>query len=106
MDGSTEASLSITISQSLVQLMSIESVMPYTHLILCRPLLQLSIFPSIGVFSNESFFHIRWPKYWSFIFSINPSNERPGLVSFRWTDWISWQSQGLSRVFSRPAGML
>ena len=68
--------------------MSIESVMPSSHLILCRPLLLLpSIFPSIRVFSNESVLHIRWPKYWSFIFSISPSNEYPGLISFR-TDWL------------------
>ena len=68
--------------------MSIESVMPSNHLILCRPLLLLpSIFPSIRVFSNESVLHIRWPKYWSFSFGISPSNEYPGLVSFR-TDWL------------------
>ena len=71
-----QASLSITNSQSLLKLMSIESVMPSNHLILCRPLLLLpSIFPSIRVFSNESVLHIRWPKYWSFSFSISPSNE-------------------------------
>ncbi|CAN0452970.1 unnamed protein product [Rangifer tarandus platyrhynchus] len=68
--------------------MSIEWVMPSSHLILCRPLLLLpSIFPSIRVFSNESAFHIRWPKYWSFSFSISPSNEHPGLISFR-MDWL------------------
>ena len=66
--------------------MSIESVMTFKHLILCRPLLTPSIFPSIQVFSNESFFHIRWPKYWSFSFSISPSNEYSGLISFR----IGW----------------
>ena len=78
------ASLSITNSQSLLRLMSIESVMPSNHLILCRPLLLLpSTFPSIRVFSNESVLHIRWPKYWSFSFSISPSNEYPGLISFR-----------------------
>ena len=68
--------------------MSIESVMPFSHLILCRPLLLLpSIFPGIRVFSNESALHIRWPKYWSFSFSINPSKELPGLISFR-MDWL------------------
>ena len=81
--------------------MSIESVIPSNHLILCRPLLLLlSIFPSIRVFSNESALRIRWPKYWSFSFNISPSNEHPGLTSFRWTGWISLQSKGLSRVFS------
>ena len=80
--------LSFTISQNLLKLMSIESVMPSNHLILCRPLLLLpSIFPSIRVFSNESVLHIRWPKYWSFSFSINPSNEHSGLISFR-IDWF------------------
>ena len=79
-----QASLSITNSRSLLKLMSKESVMPSNHLILCHPLLLLpSIFPSIRVFSNESVLHIRWPKYWSFSLSISPSNERPGLVSFR-----------------------
>ena len=76
-----QASLSITNSRSLPKLMSIESVMPSNHFILCRPLLFLpSIFPSIRVFSNESALRIRWPKYWSFSFSISPSNEYPGLV--------------------------
>ena len=79
-----QASLSITNSQSLLKLMSIESVMPSSHLILCHPLLLLtSIFPSITVFSNESVLHIRWPKYWSFSSSISPSNEYSGLNSFR-----------------------
>ena len=79
-----KASLSITNSQSLLKLMSIESVMPSNRLILCRLLLLLpSIFPSIRVFSNESVLHIRWPKYWSFSFNISPSNEHPGLISFR-----------------------
>ena len=83
-----QASLSITNSQSLPKLMSIESVMPSNHLILCRPLLLLpSIFPSIRVFSNESALRIRWPKYWSFSFSISPSNECSGLISFR-MDWF------------------
>ena len=78
-----QVSLSITNSRSLLKLMPIESVMPSNHLILCHPLLLLpSIFPSIRVFSNESILHIRWPKYWSFSFSISPSNEHPGLVSF------------------------
>ena len=80
--------LSITNSRSLLKLMSIESVMPSNHLILCRPLLLLpSIFPSIRVFPNESVLHIRWPKYWSFSFSISPSNEYSGLISFR-MDWL------------------
>ena len=89
-----QASLSITNSQSLPKLMSIESVMPSNHLMLCRPLLLLPlIFPSIRVFSNESALHIRWPKYWSFSFSISPSNEHPGLISFRmdWLDLLSVQ---------------
>ena len=81
-------SLSITNSWSLLKLMSIESVMPSNHLILCHPLLLLpSIFPSFRVFSNESVLHIRWPKYWSFSFTISPSNEYSGLISFR-TDWL------------------
>ena len=84
----SQASLSITNSQSLLKLMSIESVMPSNHLILCHSLLLLpSIFPSIRVFSNESALHIRWPKYWSFSFNISPSNEHPGLISFR-MDWL------------------
>ena len=83
-----QASLSITNSWSLPKLMSIESVMPSNHLILCHPLLLLpSIFPSIWVFSNESALHIRWPKYWSFSFSITPSSEHSGLISFR-MDWL------------------
>ena len=83
-----QASLSITNSQSLLKLMSIKSVMPSNHLILCHPLLLLpSIFPSIRVFSNESVLHIRWPEYWSFSFSISPSNEYSGLISFR-MDWL------------------
>ena len=83
-----QASLSITNSWSLLKLTSIESVMPSSHLILCRPLLLLhSIFPSIRVFSSESVLHIRWPKYWSFSFSISPSNEYSGPVSFR-IDWL------------------
>ena len=79
-----QASLSITNSQSPLKPMSIESTMPFNHLILCRPLLLLpSIFPSIRVFSNESALRIRWPKYWSFSFNISPSNEHPGLISLR-----------------------
>ena len=79
-----QASLSITYSQSLSKLMSIESVMPSNHLILCRPRFLLpSIFPSLRVFSNESALHIKWPKYWSFSFNFNPSSEHPGLISFR-----------------------
>ena len=79
-----QASLSITNSWSLLKLMSIQSVMPSNHLILCCPLLLLpSIFPSIRVFSSKSVLHIRWPKYWSFSFSISPSNEYLGLISFR-----------------------
>ena len=96
-----QASLSITNSQSLLKLMSIESVMPSNYLVLCCPRFLLpSIFPSIRVFSNESALCIRWQKYWSFSFSISPSNEHPGLISFEWTGWISLQSKGLSRVFS------
>ena len=83
-----QASLSITNSQSSLKLMSIESVMPSSHLILCHLLLLLPpVPPSIRVFSNESTLHMRWPKYWSFSFSISPSNEHPGLVSFR-MDWL------------------
>ena len=88
MDCSTEDSLSITNSQSLLKLMSIESVVASNHHILCHPLLLLpSIFPSIRVFSRESVLGIRWPKYWSFSFSISPSNEYSGLIFFR-IDWI------------------
>ena len=83
-----QASLSITNFQSLPKLMSIESVIPSNHLILCHPLLLLpAIFPNIRVFSNESVLRIRWPKYWSFSFNIGPSNEHPGLISFR-MDWL------------------
>ena len=87
-------SLSITNSRSLLKRMSIESVMPSSHLILCRPVLLLpSIFPSIRVFSNESALHIRWPKYWIFSFNISPSNEHSGLISFR-MDWLDLAVQG------------
>ena len=87
-----QVSLSITNSQSLLRLRSMKLVMPSNHLILYCPLLLLpSIFPSNRVFSNESVIHIRWPKYWSFSFSISASNEHLGLISFRWTGWISLQ---------------
>ena len=89
-----QASLSITNAQSLLKLMSIESVMPSNHLILCCPLLLLpSVFPSIRVFSTELAFHIRWPKYWRFSFSISLSNEYSGLISFRiyWLDLLAVQ---------------
>ena len=94
-----QASLSIINSRSLLKLMSIESVMLSNYLILCHPLLlPPSIFPSIRVFSNESALLMRWPKYWSFSFNISPSNEHPGLISFR-MDWLDpLQSKGLSRV--------
>ena len=83
-----QASLSVTNSQSLLRLLSIESVMPSNHLILCRPpLLPPSIFPRIGVFLNELVLHIKWSKYWSFSFNISPSNEYSGLISFR-MDWL------------------
>ena len=96
-----KASLSFTNSRSLHKLMSIELVMPSNHLILCHPLLLLpSIYPSIRVFSNESALRMRWPKYWSFSFSISPSNEYSGLISFR-IDWfVSLQSKRLLRVLS------
>ena len=82
-----QASLSITNSWSLIKLVSIESVMPYSHLILCHPLLPPSVFPSIRVCSRESVLRIWWPKYWNFSFSISPSNEYSGLISFR-IDWF------------------
>ena len=89
-----QASLSFTNSCSLLKLMPIKSVMPFNHLILCHPLLLLpSIFPSIRVFSSESVLHIRWPNYWSFSFSISPSSEYSGLISFRidWSDLLAVQ---------------
>ena len=96
-----QASLSISNSWSLLKLMSIELVMPSNHLILCCPLLFLpSIFPSIRVFSNESTLYIRWPKYWSFSFSISPSKEYSGLISFRMDSLDLLDSKGFSRVFS------
>ena len=101
------SSLSFTISWNLLKLMSIESLMPSNHLILCHPLfLPPSIFPSIRVSSNESAFRIRWPKYWSFRFSVSSSNEYSRLISFRmdWFDLISLLPKGLSR--SSPAPLL
>ena len=93
-----QASLSTTNSWSLLKLTSIESVMPFSHLILCCPLLLPSVFPSIRVFSSESVLCIRWLKYWSF--SISPSNEYSGLIPLGLTGLISLQSKGLSRTFS------
>ena len=106
-----QASLSFTTSWSLLKLMSIESVMPSNHLILCCPLLLLpSIFPSINIFSNESALHIRWPKYWSFNFSISPSNEYSGLISFRidWLDLLALQGtlKSLHQHHSTKASIL
>ena len=106
-----QASLSITNSQSLLKLMSIEWVMPSNHLILCHPLLHPpSIFPSIRVFSNESVIGIRWPKYWSFSFSISPSNDYSGLISFRidWFDLLAVQGtlKGLLQHHSSKASIL
>ena len=98
-----QASLSITNSWSLLKLMSIKSVIPSNHLILCHPLLLPSVFPSIRVFFNELALRMRWPKYWSFSFNISPSDECSGLISFRMDWWISLQSMGLSRVFSNTA---
>ena len=106
-----QASLSITNSWSLPKFMSIESVMPSNYLILCRPLLLLSsILPIIRVFSNESVFHIRWPSYWSFSFSISPSNEHSGLISFRmdWLDLLAVQGtlKSLLQCHSSKASIL
>ena len=96
-----QAYLSITNSQGSLKLTFIKSVMPSSHLILCRPLLLLPpIPPSIRVFSKESTLCMRWPKYWSFSFSISPSKEYQGWSPLEWTGWISLQSKGLSRVFS------
>ena len=99
-----QASLSFTIFRSLLKVISIELVMPSNNLLLCRPLLLLpSIFPSIRVFSNELAFHTRCPKYWSFSFSISPSNEYSGLISFR-IDWLDLLAvKGLSTAFSNNA---
>ena len=106
-----QASLSITNSWSLVKLMSIESVMPSNHLILCHPLLLLpSIFSSFRGFSNESVLHSRWPKYWGFSFSISPSNEHPGLISFRMdlVDllWVQGTLKSLLQHHSSEASIL
>ena len=106
-----QASLSITNTRSLLKLMSIESVMPSNHLIVCRPLLfPPSVFPSIRVFSNESALRMRWPKYWSFSFSISPSNEHPGLISFRmdWLDLLAVQGtlKSLLQHYSSKASIL
>ena len=106
-----QAFLSIANSRSLLKLMSIESVMPSNHLILCHPLLLLpSTFSSIRAFSNESALRIRWAKYWSFSFSISPSNEHPGLISFR-MDWldllaVQWTLQSLLQHHSSKASIL
>ena len=103
-----QASLSITNSRSLLKLMSIELVMPSNDLILCYPRLLLpSIFPRIRVFSNESVLHIRWPKYWSFSFSISPSNEYSGLYSYRidWLDLLARRhSRGTTGISAFPLG--
>ena len=104
-----QATLSITNSWNLLKLMSIESVMPSNHLILWSPLLLLpSIFPSLRVFSNESVLHIRWPKYWSFSFSISPSNEYSGLISFRmdWLDLLAVQGTHKSLLQSHSSKAL
>ena len=106
-----QTSLIITNSQSSPKPMSIESVMPSNHLILCRSLLLLpSVFPSIRVFSNESALRSRWPKYWSFSFNISPSNEHPGLISFRmdWLDLLAVQGtlKSLLQHYSSKASML
>ena len=106
-----QASLSFTISWSLLKLMSIELVMPSNHLILCHSLLLLpSVFPSIRAFSNKSVLCIRWPKYWSFRFSISPSNEYSGLISFRidWFDLLVVQGtlRGLLQNYSLKASIL
>ena len=101
-----QASLSITNSQSLLKLMPIYLVMPSNHIILCCPLLlSPSIFPSIRVFSNESVLCIRWPKYWSFSFNISPSNEHPGLISFRrdWLDLLAVQGTLKGFLFPPPS---
>ena len=104
-----QASLSITNSRSLLKLMSNESVIPSNHLTLCGPLLLLpSIFPSIRVFSNELVLLIRWPKYWSFRFSISPSNEYSGLISFRmdWLDLLAVRGHHLKKIQLAKAGNL
>ena len=101
-----QASLFINNSQSLLKFMSVESVMPSSHLILCGPLLLLPpIPPSISVLSNESTLHMRWPKYWSFSFSISPSNEHPGLMSFR-MDWLDLLALEVRNKFKGPDLMM
>ena len=96
-----QASLSVTISRRSLRLMSIESVMSYSHLTLCCPLLLLPLIPlSIRVFSNQSTLRMRWPKYWSFSFSIIPSKKSQDWSLSEWTGWISLQSKGLSSIFS------
>ena len=100
-----QASLFITNSWSPPKSMSVESVIPSNHLILCHPLLNLSIFPSIRVFPNESVLHIRWPKYWSFSFSISPSNEYSGLISFR-IDWLDLLAVQVLQHHSSEASVL
>ena len=110
MDCTCQASLSITNFRSLPKLMSVVSVMPSNHLILCRPLLLPLIFPRIRVFSNESALYIRWPKYWSFSFNISPSNEHPGVISFRkdWLDLLTVQGtlKSLLQYHSSKASIL
>ena len=103
-----QASLSFTASQSLLKFMSIESVMPSNQLILCHPLLRPSVFPSIRIFSNELALCIRWPKYWSFSFSISPSCEYSGLVSFRidWFDLLAVQGTQESSPKGNPLTLL
>ena len=101
-----QASLSIANSQSLPKHMSIESVMPSSHLILCHPLLLLPLIPpSIRVFSNESTLRMRWPKYWSFSFNISPSNEQPGLISFR-MDWLDQYSNSIQLILRLSRGLM
>ena len=106
-----QVSLSLTNSRNLLRLISIESVMPSNHLVLCHPLfVPPSIFPSIRVFSNESLLRIRWPKYWSFNLNISPSNEHPGLISFRmdWLDLLAIQGtlKSLLQHYSSKASIL
>ena len=100
-----QASVSFAISQSLIKLRSVESVMPSNHLILCHPLLPCSVFPSIKVFSKEPVLHIRWAKYWSFSFSISPSKEYSGLISFR-IDWLDLSRERLLQHHSSKASIL
>ena len=104
MDAAHQASLSFTDSQSLLKLMSIKSVIPSKHLILCCPLLLPSIFPSIRVFSSESVLCIRWPKFWSFSFSISASNEYSGLISFRIDCFDLFAAQGILKTLLQHYG--